>query len=116
CAMHTIGAGYRVLAVGVEDGKEQILTPQPWEFIARVEWLPDMSSLVMVAQNQDSAVPQIWSLSYPDGAARRITNDLDVYRSLSLTADGSKFVTTQSLAIYRLWVAPEGCATRCHDL
>src|SRR5439155_16336250 len=35
CAVHTIGAGYRVLAVGVEDGKEQILTPQPWEFIAR---------------------------------------------------------------------------------
>ena len=116
CAIHTIGAGYRVLAVGEPDGKEQVLTPQPWEFIARVEWLPDMSGLVMVAQNQDSAVPQIWSLSYPGGAARRITNDLDVYRSLSLTADGSKFVTTQTAANYSLWVAPEGDATRALEL
>jgi len=115
-AMQSSGTGYRVLAVRVADGKEQILTPQNWEFIGRVEWLPDMRGLVMIARDPDSSVAQVWFLSYPDGTARRITNDLNVYRSLSLTANGSMFATIQAVSFFNLWLAPDGDATRAKQL
>ena len=116
CAMQTIGVGARVLAVRVADGGEQVLTPQTWWYVGRVEWLADMSGLVMIAQNQESNGPQIWSLAYPDGAAHRVTNDLNFYRALSMTADGSKLATIQAGSIYSLWLAPAGDAARAVEL
>ena len=94
----------RVIAFGAEDGREQILTTQEWPGLSRVEWLPDMSGLLMIARDQGSTVPQIWHLSYPDGEARKVTNDLSFYRALSLTADGNRLVTIQTSGLVNMWL------------
>jgi serine/threonine protein kinase/Tol biopolymer transport system component len=95
-----------VIAVNVEDGSEQVLTPQPWFNLGRVEWLPDMTGLLINAREQSSTVPQIWHLSYPGGEARKVTNDLDSYRAISLTADGKHLATVQLSGLINVWVAP----------
>lgn len=100
-----------VLAFPVDGGPEQMLTREPWPFAARVQWLPDMSGLLVVAGDGIN-VSQHWMLSYPDGEKRRITNDLSAYRVISLTADGQKLATIQIDGLINLWVAPEGDATR----
>jgi len=109
----SIGAGEssRVVAFRVADGHEEVLTPKPWAFTSRVEWLPDMSGLVVVA-GQSAGETQLWFLSYPQGEVRKITNDLNSYRSIGLTSDGRQLATVQSSGVVNIWIAPDGDANR----
>ena len=100
-----------VLTFAVEDGKEQVLTRQPWPFAARVQWLRDMSGLLVVA-GQGPGLAQQWFLSYPAGEKRRVTNDLSSYRAIGLTADGQKLATIGSEGLVNVWVAPDADAEK----
>jgi serine/threonine protein kinase/Tol biopolymer transport system component len=76
------------------DGKQVKTFPLP-TVIYDVAWLPD-SSGVFFSGGQKSAVrSQIWMQPYPEGTPFKISNDLSDYYSLSVTADGKSFVTTQ---------------------
>jgi Tol biopolymer transport system component len=46
----------------------------------------------------------LWELSYPGGEARRITNDLNLYLSASVTADGSGLLALQASFTSNLYV------------
>jgi serine/threonine protein kinase len=100
-----------VVVFSVADGREQVLTREPWTFASRAQWLPDMSRLLVVA-GEGVNTSQQWILSYPGGEKRRVTNDLSAYRVISLTGDGRKLATIQVDGLINLWVAPEGDATR----
>jgi eukaryotic-like serine/threonine-protein kinase len=100
-----------VVLFSVADGSEQVLTHEPWKFASRVQWLPDMSGLlVIVGDGVNNS--QHWMLSYPGGEKRRVTNDLSAYRVISLTSDGQKLATIQVDGLINLWVAPDGDAAR----
>ena len=110
------GEPSKILAFAVADGSETRLTAGGnWRFIARTEWLPDMSGLLVIAGDQPGN-SQVWILSYPDGEQRRITNDLNGYRAIGMTADGKKFSTVQNSGLVNIWIAPEGDATRAVQL
>jgi eukaryotic-like serine/threonine-protein kinase len=101
----------KVVGFSVADGSEKDLTSHSWTFSARVQWLPDMSGLLVVAGDNPTA-SQLWIISYPGGAVRRVTNDLNGYRAIGLTDDGKKLATVQSQGLVNLWVVPEGDATK----
>ena len=103
------GSPSHVFAFAVADGTAKDLTPDPWQFTARVTWLPDMSGLLVIA-GEAVGRTQIWFVSYPNGERRRITNDLNGYRSIGLAADGTKFSTIQTSGLVNIWIAPEGDA------
>src|SRR5262249_53782095 len=87
-----------VIEVPAVGGAERTITSTKWSYVGRVIWLPDGSGLAMdTYANPLSPGTQLWFVSYPDGAARRITNDLNGYGtvSLGLTADASTLVTVQ---------------------
>ena len=68
----------------------------PGLFATMVAWLPDSSGLFVVGGERKTAFrQQVWFQPYPSGEALRVSNDLNVYRSLSVTADGKSFVTAQ---------------------
>ena len=100
-----------VVLFSVEDGRQQVLTREPWAFASRVQWLPDMSGLLVVAGDGVNN-SQHWILSYPDGEKRRVTNDLSAYRVISLTTGGQKLATIQTNGLINVWVAPEGDAEK----
>lgn len=103
----TVGGRTKVSGFSVADGSEQELTRESWTFASRVEWMPDMSGLVVVAG--DAAInAMLWYINYPDGRTRRITNDLNSYRTIGLTQDGKKMAAVQSQGLVNLWVVPEG--------
>ena len=110
-AVSTLGGPTRVVGFNVDDGSEKELSTDRWSFAARLEWLPDMSGLLAVA-GDSAAAAQVWAISYPEGKARRITNDLAAYRAIGLTADGKKFSTIQAAGLVNLWVVPEGDAKK----
>ena len=95
----------------VMDGTETAITPQRWRHVRRLAWLSDASGLVMIARDRASAAAspyQVWHLSYPSGEARRITNDLQGYRSVSLTADSRALITVQEYRLINLWSTMPG--------
>ncbi len=95
-----------IFVINVETGAERPITAQKWNSSLGVIWLPDMSGLLFAAAEEVSSNVQIWYVSYPDGEARRITNDTVNYRGLSLAADGRAIVTTQIEAPASVWVMP----------
>jgi Tol biopolymer transport system component len=107
----TVAGRSKVVGFSVEDGSEKELSRESWTFSARTHWLPDMSGLLVVAGDSPVSA-QLWTISYPDGAARRVTNDLSGYRAIGITQDGKMFTTVQSQGLVNIWVVPEGDATK----
>src|SRR5262249_54122836 len=87
-----------VIAVPVNGGSQRPITQTQWNFVSRVLWLHDGSGLILtVLPSYVSVGTQIWFVSYPDGVAQRITNDLNGYEtiSLGLTTDSKIIATVQ---------------------
>jgi eukaryotic-like serine/threonine-protein kinase len=79
--------------------------PRP-ELVTSVAWLPDASGLLFVGAEKGSGLrSQIWFQPYPAGDAIRVTNDLSSYSSLSVTADGRSFITTEQRQAATVFVA-----------
>ena len=96
----------RVFMADVAGKSERPLTSQSWRGIGRVVWLSDGSGLVISAMEEMDAPRQLWFVSYPDDAARRITNDLHDYDSISLTSDAKTIAAVQTEGTFSISVAP----------
>jgi eukaryotic-like serine/threonine-protein kinase len=105
----------KIVEVRVADGSEKPVSSQTWA-ISGGDWLPDGSGLIISGQTQLSDLPQIWHIAYPGGEARKITNDSDDYRGVSLTADLGALVTTQYQPDFNLWILPEGDSSRARPI
>ncbi|MEK6320486.1 MAG: protein kinase [Acidobacteriota bacterium] len=114
----TGGFRYEMVALQVSDGSEKVVGSQKWLAIDCFAWLADGSTLVLSAVDQTpgSRQLQIWQLTYPDGKAKRITNDLNNYAGVSLAADSGSLVTVQADAVTNLWVAPDGDVSRARQI
>ena len=66
-----------------------------------------ISGLLVVAGDSPVSA-MLWYVNYPDGRTRRVTNDLNAYRTIGLTQDGKKLASVQSQGMVNLWVVPEG--------
>jgi Tol biopolymer transport system component len=95
-----------VFVADVENKAERRLTEQSWLDVGRVTWSDDGSGLVISAREQMDAPRQLWLVSYPDGSARKITNDLFDYDSVSLSADGKSLAAVQTQGTFSISVAP----------
>ncbi len=106
--------GYKVVEVQVADSIMKPITAQGWNFIRRIDWLPDKSGLLILGADKTSAFfnQQIWLISYPDGEARRITTDFNNYVGMSLSADSGALAVVQANRLSNIWVAPNGDAGR----
>ncbi len=108
-AVATIGSSSQIIGFRVEDGREEVLTRESWPFIGRVHWVPDGLGLLVIAGDSPGST-QLWFVSYPEGKKSRVTNDLNYYRAINVTADGSKLSTIQVSGLVNIWVAPNGTA------
>jgi len=98
--------------VRLKDGVEKQITSQQWSAMGPSCWLRDGSGLVVIATEEPESNSQIWLVSYPSGKVRRITNDLNDYLNVSLTADSSSLVTVQFERVSDIWMAPDGDSNR----
>jgi Tol biopolymer transport system component len=114
----TGGNRIEIVAIQVSDGSEKVIGSQKWLALGGFAWLADGSGLVLsgVDQTPGARQSQIWHLSYPEGNAKRITNDLNNYSGVSLAADSASLVTVQADAVANLWVAPDGDVGRARQI
>ena len=90
-----------VLAVDVETRVERKLTETRWQQVGQSRWLAD--GLVVTASETSIGPGQLWHISLPDGAASRITRDLNNYQNLSLTSDSKTLAVIQNHVVSNIW-------------
>lgn len=98
----------------VESGEPTKLKSGAFPWVEDLEWIPDGSGLVAAVFDLGRATTtQLWLVPYPDGQPRRITNDLNDYADLSISADSSTISAIRDTRISNLWIAPiEGGGAR----
>ena len=92
----------KFIAVRINDGSTEDLTPREWKLSFSGEWTPD--GLIVSAQQRDEDQWQLWQINPTNGAARRLTNDLHDYSGVSLTADGHTLATIQTVRLMNVWL------------
>lgn len=99
-----------VVAVQVADGKEIPLGTEQWYRVEQVAWAGN--GVIAVAWDPPSGIlsGQLWYLPWPSGAARRITNDLNDYEGISVSADGATLATIQETRTSYFWLETAGKA------
>ena len=110
-----VGGSTRLVGFSVQDGAELSLSPDEWRFAAKVHWLPDMTGFLVIG-GDNPATSQIWYVSYPDGSRRPVTNDLNHYRAISLSANADKLTAVQQTGLINIWIVPDGDAERAVQL
>lgn len=108
------GEGVRCSIVGVrvEDGEMITLSEGKWPYVGQIAWLAGGDEIVFIGVEPGSSLDQIWRLSLASGEVRRVTNDLNENRGVSLTSDGKALVTVQTSSVSSFWVVDSGKATK----
>lgn len=100
---------YELETVDAGTGAETRLGKREWGSPYRMAWLPDGSALVFPASvDKSSFNAQMWEVGYPDGEARRITNDLNYYQGATITSDGTALASVQVSFSANIWSAGFG--------
>jgi Tol biopolymer transport system component/DNA-binding winged helix-turn-helix (wHTH) protein len=99
----------------IDGGAERkIIAPRKGR-IWQIGWIKD-EGFVMNATDPVTNLAQLYYVSYPDGAERRITNDLGSYFGLSVSADGKTIVAAQRFSEQRIWIASQENANEGRQL
>lgn len=115
---YKVGDPASIIVVNVADGAEFIVPNPDWQTreLGELTWAADGNALLITAKDSTNAPSQIWQVSYPQGAWRRITNDLNDYSRVDVSADGKTVITTQTKTDSHLWQMPFADTTRARQL
>jgi Tol biopolymer transport system component/DNA-binding winged helix-turn-helix (wHTH) protein len=103
----TEGEYQTVWGFQLADGVGHPLSSAHWAKLGRFEWLADQTGLLATAAEQKvNPAQQVWFIPYPQGPARKVTNDLSDYHDLSLTTDGKTLLAIQTERKANIWMAP----------
>ena len=97
---------WSVVAMPVGGGPERTILANSRRPIKGVFWWPNTGGFLLTAVDEISGASQLWHLSYPDGALRRITHDSNNYIALGVTADGRTILALSSDQLSNVWTAP----------
>ncbi|HXI04312.1 MAG TPA: protein kinase [Candidatus Saccharimonadales bacterium] len=93
--------------VDVGTGKRAKLGSKTWVGANSVRWSPDGASL-LVSAFEPGIPEQIYRVAYPGGDTVRLTNDLDGYGNVSITADGKTISAIRDITVRNMWVSHGG--------
>ncbi|MFL6211198.1 MAG: protein kinase domain-containing protein [Pyrinomonadaceae bacterium] len=97
-----------LVGVSVADGAEKPLSAKRWNELNSVQWLKDGGGLLVIGSDTQQARSQIWFVSAADGAAHMLTNDLNDYSYLGVTANGKQIVAVQESRTSGIWLGTVG--------
>jgi len=108
-AVQNIQGGVRswVLVIDAASGRQQAVgTAGLFTAVNSVGWLPDGGGVVVAGFVAGTPAPQVYRVAYPDGAVRRLTNDLSGYGNLSVSAPERAVAAVRRTGVSNLWVVP----------
>ncbi len=93
-----------VVSFDAADGQSQTLTGEEFGGIEGIGWAQGGRGLVIVGTLRDATFSQIYYVALPEGRLQRITNDLDNWTDLSMTADGAAIAAVRRSRTGSLWL------------
>ena len=87
----------------VDSGRITQASADPVQLMGKGVWLPDGSGMIARMFHREQP-PQLYLVPEPDGRPRKITNDLNGYHSISVTADSSTIVAVRQEQSSNLWI------------
>lgn len=72
--------------------------------IEQLAWSPDSEHLI-ISGRENNRFFQLWSMALKSGDIRPITNDLNIYRNISISSDGKRLLARQFSTYSHIWVA-----------
>lgn len=94
-SMDVNGFYVSVFLYSVKDGVEHALTSKRWAHIGQLAWGERGDSLIITAAERGSVRSHLWSISYPDGEVKRLTNDFNKYSDINVPSATGKRVASQ---------------------
>ncbi len=85
------------------DGKLQNLPNSNWKDISDIYWKKDGDGYFALASEKKGDPQQVWSISYPNGERKRITNDTNSYNWLGVSGNNNTLITVKSDASSSVW-------------
>jgi serine/threonine protein kinase/Tol biopolymer transport system component len=98
------GFSGHVVFINLQTGDDRAVDFGPLVPAFGLVWL-DEGTVLLSGLDRSSELAQFWLLSYPQGEFSRLTNDLNQYIGLSLTADRNQVVTTLSEVSLSIWTS-----------
>ncbi|MGC2236962.1 MAG: winged helix-turn-helix domain-containing protein [Pyrinomonadaceae bacterium] len=95
----------KIVVIDTENGQTEDLVIKDFRGVEQVVWLPKDNSFAAVAREGKDF--QVWKISRDGLQVRRLINDLNNYRFLSVSADGTKLLTSQFIFFSNLWIFDE---------
>lgn len=99
CSVSEIGEGetlQEIYRVTVRSGELKPLTHGRWSKVFRLAWAKDGQGVMMSAADSETPALQVWYVAFPSGEARRVTNDLNDYKTLTVTSDSQLAAVVQT--------------------
>ena len=101
-----------LFAVSAQDGRIRELY-SPNAAIGRPVWLPSGDTILVPQYDRISNRTQLWTVSFPSGAARRFTHDISDYSmDLDLTNDGRTLAAITGAVQSQIWAGSFPVDTR----
>jgi Tol biopolymer transport system component len=102
-------------AISVGDGTTHEIYSSPNK-IGRSLWLPDGSALLLMLNDQNER-GQLWTISFPKGAAKPLSVDLANYDwTIDATRDLKTVAAISSTVVSNIWVAPSTSLADAHPI
>lgn len=116
CAALNSDGHQEIAAVRVSDGHVSNVPTPKWNTILRIAWAPDGNGLLVVAEANKNLLNQIWSVRFPSGESRKLTDDSHNYQSVSVAADGRSIMAVRAEQSAHLFVMPAGDRDRIKQI
>ncbi len=97
------GLSAQIAAFDVATGKRTSVGTWKGPAISSIAWIGEGGLVLSGIDANVSFAPQLWLVSYPDGRARRITNDLSTYVSISVSGDRKTVAALRHSSTSTLW-------------
>jgi len=92
-------------------------------YVGQPTWMLDGKSMIVALQGAAAAESlsasrrQLWSIAFPSGELKRLTNDLADYGGRTqLTKDGKEMVVTTRRMVSHIWHVPGGDGSKAKEL
>lgn len=95
-----------LLEMSPDGGSQRELSSKRWSSLFDLNWVSGGQGLIAIARERPWGPNQVEYISRADGNSKKITNDLDNYSDVSVTADSRVVEATQGKWNSDIWVAP----------
>jgi eukaryotic-like serine/threonine-protein kinase len=97
-----------LMAFDATDGSREVVAEFDIGFVNSIAWEPDGRGLIAAGSIVSGGSGQVLRFPYPEGEPYQITNDLNNYSGVSISADGTSIAALQGSNDQSLWIASAG--------